>query len=324
MGVVRPASLKIGQKELHLPAFFPSVSSVKTSLTPSEYIQMLASLSGLNGQFLVSAYDLAGLSVDDPAVKRLSDAEQTGSIVLMDSGNYESFWRGDQLAWTVSKYHNALRANAFDLAFSFDDQAPPTDFDTHVSQIEKGWRQDQNVSESRLIVPIVHGSTSDLAKRCFNVAQATGVNFIAVAERNLGDGIVARAELVKAIRNELDKSGRYIAVHLLGTGNPISIALYSIVGADSFDGLEWCHTVVDHDTALLSHLSHADFFAKQTDWIDAQLPFQARTLAHNLEFYDSWMARLRSAILQNKTTDFCKFNFPDRIFRKCVEVFGWR
>ncbi|WP_182212931.1 hypothetical protein [Stenotrophomonas acidaminiphila] len=69
-----------------------------------------------------------------------------------------------------------------------------------------------------------------------------------------------------ALRKALDDNGRYVGLHLLGTGNPISIALYAWAGADSFDGLEWCQTVVDHDTGLLFHLSQSDFFRRQTAW----------------------------------------------------------
>ena len=173
------------------------------------------------------------------------------------------------------------------------------------------------------IVPIIHGDAQDLPGLCHTVAVQTGVSMLAVAERRLGDGVIERARSVLAIRNALNQLDRYVAVHLLGTGNPISIALYSAMGADSFDGLEWCQTVVDHDTGLLYHLSQADFFAKQTAWFDAGLSFQARTLVHNLEFYASWMQRLRTAIANETVVDFCRHNFPAHVFRHCAAEFGW-
>lgn len=147
---------------------------------------------------------------------------------------------------------------------------------------------------------------------------------LAVAERRLGDGVIERTHSVRAIRNELNKLDRYVVLHLLGTGNPISIALYSAMGADSFDGLEWCQTVVDHETGLLYHLSQADFFATQTVWSETGLSFQARTLAHNLEFYASWMHRLRAAIANGTVIDFCRHNFPAHVFRHCAAAFDWR
>jgi hypothetical protein len=110
---------------------------------------------------------------------------------------------------------------------------------------------------------------------------------------------------------------------LLGTGNPISIALYSEAGADSFDGLEWCQTVVDHETGLLFHLSQSDFFRQQTAWGDSGISFHPRTLAHNLEFYADWMRRLRDAAYRDDVIGFCRLNFPQGVFRQCAAAFGW-
>lgn len=324
MEVTRPTSLLIGQCELPLPAYFPSISSVKTALRPEDYLQVLSSLVGLNGQFLVSAFDLAAISNPDRVTEMLRSAREAGAVTLMDSGNYESFWKDAQSGWTQAAFHKVLGTYSFDLAFGFDEQHPPTDFSKHVALVVARWREDQAAAGDCLIVPIVHGTADALPTLCGAVVAETGVPVIAVPERRLGDGVISRAQAVGAIRRELNKQGRYVALHLLGTGNPISIALYAAMGADSFDGLEWCQTVVDHDTALLFHLSQADFFAGQTRWSDAGLSFHARTLAHNLEFYSVWMQGLRTAMLNGTVSDFCRYNFPDRIFRQCATAFGWQ
>ncbi|TAK91196.1 MAG: hypothetical protein EPO06_05435 [Burkholderiaceae bacterium] len=324
MEVIRPSSLLIGQCELPLPAYFPSISSVKTALRPEDYLQVLSSLVGLNGQFLVSAFDLAAIGDQDMVTEMFRSAREAGAVTLMDSGNYESFWKDAQSGWTQAVFHKVLGTYAFDLAFGFDEQHPPTDFSEHIALVVARWREDQAAAGDCLIVPIVHGTADALPTLCAAVVTETGVPMIAVPERRLGDGVVSRAHAVDAIRRELNQQGRYVALHLLGTGNPISIALYSAMGADSFDGLEWCQTVVDHDTALLFHLSQADFFAAQTRWSDAGLSFHARTLAHNLEFYSVWMQGLRTAMLNGTASNFCRHNFPDRIFRQCATAFGWQ
>lgn len=324
MAVARPYSIHIGQKELPLPVFFPSVSSVKTVLLPMDYLQVLSSLAKLNGQFLVSAFDLAAVGYSDMAKQILNVSMEAGVITLMDSGNYESFWKEAQSTWNQRAFHGVLQDFPYDIAFCFDEHAPPKNFDEHVSLIVTRWREDQAVAGDRIIVPIVHGASEELPVLCTQVAEMTGSSMIAVAERRLGDGIIARARSVEAIRRELNTLEQYVALHLLGTGNPISIALYAIKGADSFDGLEWCQTVVDHDSALLFHLSHSDFFEQQTDWADANLSFHARTLAHNLEFYTNWMRGLRIALFEEKAIDFCQLNFPSCIFHQCALTFGWR
>lgn len=323
MTVRRPLELNIGGKALPLPVYFPSISSVKTALQPQDYLQVLASLAGINAQFLVSAFDLAAMAQPADTAKLLQSARDAGALTLMDSGNYESFWRDAQGKWLQSSFHRMLAEFPCDIAFGFDEQQPPTDATEHVALLVDRWKADQAAAGSCQIVPIIHGDARNLPGLCHAVAAQTGVSMLAVAERRLGDGVIERARSVLAIRNALDQLDRYVAVHLLGTGNPISIALYSAMGADSFDGLERCQTVVDHDTGLLYHLSQADFFAKQTAWFDAGLSFQARTLVHNMEFYASWIHRLRVAIANETVVNFCRHNFPAHVFRHCAAEFGW-
>lgn len=323
MTVRRPPELDFGGKVLPLPVYFPSISSVKTALQPQDYLQVLASLVCINGQFLVSAFDLAALADPAAAAKSLQAARDAGAIALMDSGNYESFWKNARGQWQQPSFHQMLTEFPCEIAFGFDEQQPPTDASEHVALVVARWKEDQAAAGSCQIVPIIHGDARDLPDLCHAVAAQTGVSMLAVAERRLGDGVIDRARSVLAIRNALNQLDRYVAVHLLGTGNPISIALYSAMGADSFDGLEWCQTVVDHNTGLLYHLSQADFFAKQTEWFEAGLSFQARTLVHNLEFYSSWMQRLRTAITNETVVDFCRHNFPVHVFCHCAAEFGW-
>lgn len=261
MSIVRPSSMKIGGIDLALPIYFPSVSSTKTALPLLDYVRSLASLGNINGQFLVSAYDYIRASGAEQKELRalLTHAKGTGTTVLMDSGNYESYWNRQRDTWLQTDFHRAILELACPLAFGFDEQEPPDDFERHVRMILDRQARDQAAAGSTTIIPIVHGKSEKLPALCAAVANITGVPMIAVPERGLGNGVFQRASTVKAIRKALDAHGRYVGLHLLGTGNPISLALYSIAGADSFDGLEWCQTVVDHETALLFHFSQADF-----------------------------------------------------------------
>jgi queuine/archaeosine tRNA-ribosyltransferase len=85
-------------------------------------------------------------------------------------------------------------------------------------------------------------------------------------------------------------------LHLLGTGNPLSILVYAMAGADSFDGLEWCRTTVDYQTAKLHHVSQWDMFSQQSGLQLRKLPYRAGALIHNLRFYSQWMDQIRWAI----------------------------
>lgn len=323
MAITRPEAIAFGDMRLPTPVFFPSISTVKTALPPAEYLATLHSLRDMNRQFLVSAFDLGRAGNGDGLAQWLTTAQEAGTTVLMDSGNYESYWKDEQASWCQPDFHNVLQRFPCTFAFSFDEQNPPTNADAHVELVIERWRQDQAAAGDRVIVPIVHANAENLPILCARVAQETQVPMVAVAERRLGDGVFQRTRSVATLREALDSTGRYVGLHLLGTGNPISIALYSWAGADSFDGLEWCQTVVDHDTGLLFHLSQSDFFRQQTTWGEGDLSFQARTLAHNLTFYTDWIQRLRQSVHSGEALTFCRFNFPPRVFQQCTAVFGW-
>ena len=317
MELERPKNFKIGQIDIKLPIFFPSVSSIKTDFHPKEYIKLLSSITSLNQQFLISAFDLSRLSHDeqDSVQEFLGKALEGGAIILMDSGNYESFWKDAQNEWKQSNFHRVLQQSICPLVFGFDEQNPPSDIDKHLQILTQRWQQDQDIAQDKVIIPIIHGEYNSLPLLCQKLADLTSVSMLAVPERRLGAGILERASTVKAIRKSLNETGRYISLHLLGTGNPISIAIYAMSGADSFDGLEWCQTVVDRETALLFHTTHADFFREQTEWGNGELPFQLAMLAHNLDFYTEWLNQLRKALYTKNMETFCKINFPERIYK---------
>ena len=322
MNSSRLMQLVVGDVPIALPVYFPSISSIKTAMLPLEYLKFLASASCINNKLLVSAFDLAKINDKSEVNKILKKACDSGVTVLFDSGNYESFWMGAQKEWTQKKFHDVLGCYECHLAFGFDEQDPPQDLNEHLDLIVKNYEADV-AATSAIIIPIVHGSRSDIPRLCSSVVNSTHCQAIAVPERKLGDGLLQRAETVRDIRQALSEGGHDVALHLLGTGNPISMAVYAVMGADSFDGLEWCQTVVDHDTGLLYHLSQADFFAEQTKWGATDLSFHARTLAHNLEFYTEWMGRLRRGFAQDNVRDFLKFNIPQRALYKLEGLEGW-
>lgn len=318
----RDTSFLLGKSRLDLPVFFPSISSVKNSYDLEYYLQVASQLI-INKAFLVSAYDVAFSTNMENAQQLLDLSKKNNTIIMLDSGNYESYWKDKKNIWLQSNYHEILKTSVYDIAFSFDDQNPSRDNNKHIEQIIASWQKDQQNAGLRPVIPIIHGTSSCLPLICRQVADYTSINMIAVPERALGDDIFSRAKTVKAIRQELDMLDRYVSIHLLGTGNPISIAIYTVQGAESFDGLEWCQTVVDHKSGFLHHYSHSEFFKQQTLWADYGLSFHVRTLAHNLEFYSNWISQLQTANVKGLLLDFCEENLPDYVFEQCIQNLGW-
>jgi hypothetical protein len=324
MDLKRASAWLSGKLQRRLPLYFPSVSSVKTNWPPVDCVRVLNRIAE-GEQYLVSAYDLmrGDWTAREALIGELRTSGNADTLVLMDSGNYESFWKSPNSPWEPGEFHEALRIAKPQVAFGFDNQEPPADYAGYLQQINMQYEADRSIIGRATIVPIVHGSPQLLAKLCPAIVQDQDIDAIAVPERSLGAGIFDRVKAVGVIREALNRTGRYIVLHLLGTGNPISLALYSNAGADSFDGLEWCHTVVDHETALLHHFSQGDFFRRQTKWGGIDVSYIPRTLAHNLEFYRDWMSRLVDALAVDEGETFCRHNFPERIYVQCAAELGW-
>lgn len=318
-------NLVMGQSEVPRPTFFPSISTIKTAMRPIDYVQFLNAMANINNQYLVSAYDLFHANDQDKAKlkKIITDALNAGMFILMDSGNYESYWKGEKNKWKSSHFHQVLKEFDASFVFSFDEQEPLENVEEHISLICKQYMIDQSFAGSKVVIPIIHRSPGSLPTVCRSVAEQIGAATIAIPERRLGEGIFERVKTLANIREALDSTGRYVGIHLLGTGNPFSIAIYSTVGADMFDGLEWCQTVVDHESGKLFHLSQADFFRMQTHWGEENLSFQMRTLAHNLVFYEDWIRRLRIFLEGGRGIEFCQRNFPQMVYAKLAEAIGW-
>ena len=305
MATNRNMELHIAGTILQLPCFFPSVSSVRTNLNPVDYVELL----DLSGQpnFLVSAYDLAHCSDHQRQCidTLLKQSKMRGSGILMDSGNYESFWKDDK-TWQPDNFHKIAEAGNYNLCFCYDNQDPPNDSRLIAEDVVASVLRDQEHSLGT-VIPIIHGSAITLPDAVRMVAEQLHPILLAVPERELGEGIVKRTQTVRKIREVLDTLETYYPLHLLGTGNPLSIITYALAGADSFDGLEWCQTTVDHKTGKLLHFQQWDLIRQQTKWGEpSPLPYIQSVLMHNLYFYQEFMVNLREAIRSDNAEFFLR------------------
>ena len=301
----RSRELCIAQTAIPLPCFFPSVSSVKTNLKAVDYVELLAG-SG-HPLFLVSAYDIAHCPNDQrPRMDyALTRSKERGAVILMDSGNYESFWKDDN-DWQPDGFHEIAASNLHHLCFCYDNQQPPDTPESIAEDVMASVLRDQEYALGT-VAPIVHGDTALLPEAARRTAEQLYPLLLAVPERKLGEGILERTRTVRKIREALNTLDVYCPLHLLGTGNPLSIIAYTLAGADSFDGLEWCQTVVSHETGKLLHFQQWDLIRHQTEWGQyPELPYIQLVLMHNLDFYRKFMARLHEAIHREDTGSFVR------------------
>jgi len=297
------------------PVFYPSVSSVSKNVwSVIDHIELLVSLDF--PQFLVSCFDVYKFQNNKRLHASLNKAHEQCQVVLWDSGIYEVAWSRSK-RWCFKRYIKTLRRNRVSHAFGFDDYCLSNE-SANIEQIESMMRRSIGQIGSRVISPIIHcKDTLEYPNICKQVKTVCGPELIAIPERELGFGILEIAVNIAKIRAALNSTGKYQVLHILGTGNPLSMMLYSFAGADSFDGLDWCQTVVDFDTGKLHHPLQLDFYEHQSEYgSDKSLGFLARCYAHNLEFYRLWMDRLKRAIESDGQMEMLRSYFPEPFLNK--------
>lgn len=316
----RTAKLSIGG--IPLPCFFPSMSgAAKNALSPLEHLEIIMAVS--YPHFLISAYDLFHSKRKDRLnIQRLLEkATSHGQVILMDSGLYEKKWLRAG-SWPKKEFHGTLRNTPCHLAFCYDNLNPKGNTDQIALALSRSVETDRKKGDMNAIIPLIHApDPGDFPPICSLVSKQIDPAMIAVPERELGDGVLAIAKTVGAIRKALDETGQYYPFHIVGTGNPLSILIYAACGADSFDGLDWCQTVVDHTTGRLYHSLQLDFFAHQTPYgSDGDLAYLPRALAHNLVFYMGWMESVRKSIRDGNIAEMITRFIPHEIHSNLWEL----
>ena len=319
--LVRKLFLPVRGKSLRLPVYFPSISSVKTSLSPFDYYKILKALG--QQHFLVSAYDIDKSYQRGEFIELLKASHmKDGPVILMDSGNYESYWIRDK-NWSIDGFNEILKEEISDLAFCFDNQFPPHDIKENAVLVTSSTIKSQAVSTATSIIPIIHCRKQDINAAVLELYNQTNFSMVSIPERILGDGLLERIETVTKLRKELNKLDNYVYLHLLGTGNPFSLLLLSLAGADSFDGLEWCQTTVNTETSLLYHFQQRELvddncnFCKNTD-----LDYTLKTLGHNLLFYNSWMNKIQDAFENNTIDDLLSQYFDSKFINHLSKIWN--
>lgn len=320
VGLARQRELRLGKKRLAIPTFILSLSGFETQLPPESGLALLRGLEPTGT--LVSAYD-AYPWIDAPRTRAARDYKallKSGTVVMLDSGNYEASHRNDfksrtnRNGWSLGKYRETAIALRPDLALQFDNVRPTGRLNATIRHVVESCRADQRaVGGACTIAPIVHvpSGTHDIptvaATAVSSVAAELNPPLVAIPERELGDGLLRRFVAVQRIRAELERLGTYIPLHLLGTGNPLSIAAFAVAGADTFDGLEWCRTVADYPRGELFHFQQFDLVGEpnlsrlsneraRLLARDSDVPYSTRVLSYNFDFFEDWSRTMRELI----------------------------
>lgn len=342
----RLSTLKLRNKTLNLPCFVFSLSSHETQVHPKDGVKLLQLLEPVAG--LISAYDVWKCNDSNPEfLNSIYKLKQSSCALFLDSGNYEAYRKKDLYSseniygWKSDYFRQVASEISPDIAFAFDETDPKGDIDEIAARVINNYRDDIKAIYPLdfPLCPIIHlpeKRKEEVAEYASNLAtKITSVLdpiMVAIPERELGNGLVERFKTVCVIRNALNSLGKYYPIHLLGTGNPISMVAFAAAGADSFDGLEWCRTVADYDNGNLFHFQHFDCFneryisrlrSQELRKIieDENVSYTARVLSYNFDFFNSWIRTMQSMIYSDQVEYLLKNvpNIGDKLYEELMK-----
>jgi queuine/archaeosine tRNA-ribosyltransferase len=295
----RSFQIETNGKIFTTPFFFPSISSIKTNFKIEQYLDIIQKIG--YSAFLISSYDIDRYDINSALLKNVSSATHNGTISLLDSGHYEAYWYQDT-EWSIEKYGIILKKINVDFCFSYDvfwenGKTIKKHLDDTITSIAIS----AGMLKSGETIPLLHLPTPKLLDTIPKIVQTVNPKIIGIPERELGANLFERASNVKKIRELLDSTDQTVLLHLLGTGNPISILIYSMCGADMFDGLEWCQTVVNPKTGHLFHFVQKELLDCNCDYCESDLSYPLQTLGHNLRFMRYFMDSIQQSMKEKNT-----------------------
>lgn len=347
--VERIVTLKLKKKSLRLPCFIFSLSSHETQVSPKDGVKLFQLLKP--SASLISAYDIWKYREDKKIGKTFLESvyelRKSSGLLVLDSGNYEAFRKQDHYSetnkngWKNETFREVAGLISPDFAFNYDMVNPQGDTVEVADQIIQSFQQDEKSIHPLdfPLCPIIHlpekykGTLAECASELVTrVTSELNPFMVAIPERELGDGLIERVRTVRDIRKALNSLGKYYPLHLLGTGNPISMIAFAAAGADSFDGLEWCRTVADYNSGYLFHFQQFDFFSDhylshlQSHEIrsiiqDPQASYVARVASYNLDFFNDWTKTMQDMIAAGQVEHLLKSipNIGNRVFKELIK-----
>ena len=315
-------SVSAENKSFNTPLLVPSISSFETQLNPIAALQLQYLLR--EPVSLVSAYDIKR---QGKSYEELCHQFRKSGILLLDSGGYEHshvlrYSPNAAPTWTFDDFKAVCGLALYDYVFSFDyfwcdisENESVADFE---ARLLGEMFSSHDFAPPHKLIPVLHLharndetkklSEAEIISLVTRIASECQSPFVAIPERELGDGLLARYRLAKAICDALARQGNEVGLHVLGCGNLLSFAYFAVAGVWMADGLEWYRTFVADDFHL-HHFQQEPVFGSAcgrtynpaADLILAQeLPYRVKVATINLMSLQTFSSEL-VARLQTQT-----------------------
>lgn len=302
-----------GKLSINTPFFFPAISTIKTNFSPGDYLDLIIRVAYPG--FLISSYDIHKTKGKEKKflIDLLSKCEKNQIITLLDNGNYEAYWYRKS-NWLLDNLESVLNEISVDFCFSFDVfWGNSQNINQYIKKTLTSISKTAGMQKSGTTIPIIHSNPKLFPRIIHKIVDSINPEIIAIPERELGSSILERAQTIKRIREEINKTKMSIPLHLLGTGNPISILIYTLCGADIYDGLEWCTTVVNPKTGYLSHFTYLDLIDCKCRACRTKIvPYHIKAITHNLIFFINFLEKIKKAIQNENATHLLNEYIPKK------------
>ena len=292
--------IDFGTKNIITPTYFASLTSASTRTSLSQLLTTF--LEHDYTKLLISGYDVCNSfgEVKDETIKLLNDFSKNKKFLFLDSGLFElDTFKKDN--WNISNYENTVSEINSDFYASFDVFAK---YDENISEIFQEMKENTeksfNLQSKNQCITICHGkNVNDICSLIenLNTVNPNFLSMIAVSERDIRKNIIVLYRGIKKIRNVLDKINPKCILHVLGCGDPVSIAILSYAGADTFDAVDWNRWLIDRKTLMFTNLNQLPLLSCSCSTCsESKIKAEELVYRHNLTFYHDFIFDLQESI----------------------------
>jgi hypothetical protein len=258
---------------LETPLLVPSFSSKGFSGSGfnSEVAKLLSATSELVTEvYLISAYDVGRKNIPTP-----SQLPVRPELIFLDSGGYEispsydmtevarpsisaakKKWSEIDLRSVLASWPKEIPA----VFVSYDNPQERFPIDEQISRARDLFRAHGAGQFNCLLLKEEKASQTTL-REAINSAiahadQLRSFDIIGVTEKGLASSPIERMLAIARLRRGLDEVDCTAPIHVFGSLDPLSICLYTLAGAEIFDGLTWLRYAFADGRCVYPH-SHA-------------------------------------------------------------------
>lgn len=309
---------------LETPLLVPSFSSkgfgFKKKTGESEINKIFSIASEfLERAMLVSAYDLAygNLAPIESAITE---------ITIVDSGGYEVSDIHDLSAVYCQsvKPHKWSIDHLKAIYDSWPDHIPAVFVSFDHPRLHRALQDQIEAARSlfghyprQLHTFLIKPETKDQQKvQVRNIIAKVGelgaFDIVGFTEKELGPSILERMTNIAEIRLAMDKVGINIPIHVYGSLDPITSALYFLAGAEIFDGLTWLRYGYIEGSACY----HQNYGARKIGIHRTDDFVKAKTMQENLGYLSDLTYQMRTFLLD---FNFDMFKGNAALMRDCFD-----